>query len=135
MQMADVWKYLTTEWLTLPEIAADGHRHRWPLSEFWRCVQESTVQFGEITGVSRVDQTRPRFEALAKQLAGLMVSAGALAIGVLPDGDDENQGREVVEAVVRTLLSDPSLDGRMAKRAAQFASMRPHLASVNDTVQ
>lgn len=132
-QMGDVWKYLVERWLTIRDVADDGHRHRWPMSDFWRCVQESTAQFGVPTGVSRLDQTRPRLESLVKQLGGLMVSVGALGIDAVPEGNGD-VGKKLLQSVTTTLLNDPALDERMTRRAARFRSMQPRMESPSSTV-
>ena len=67
MEMADLWKYLTGRWLTIREVADDGHRHRWPTSDFWQCVENGEECFGTLTGVTRLDayfgETRPAARA------------------------------------------------------------------------
>ena len=45
-QIADLWRVLVFEWLTIREIGTDSHRSRWPLIEFWLLVQGALDQFG-----------------------------------------------------------------------------------------
>jgi hypothetical protein len=123
--MADVWKYLVEHWLTIRDIAQDGHRHRWPVSDFWQCVQNATDQFGTLSGVSRLEQTTPRLEVLVKQLRGLMVSVGAIgADGIGADAGTYGMG--VIDSVVKQVMSDPGLEDRIAHRAARFSSIQRH---------
>jgi hypothetical protein len=78
--VADLWRYCTVQWLRIVDIAKkDKSRKRWRASAFWNKVTSAIYMFGEMTGVTRLTQMRPRYAALCKQARGFLVSVAAMS--------------------------------------------------------
>jgi hypothetical protein len=122
VQLPDVWHYTVNNWIAIKEPSPDTHRSRWPDSEFWQAVKSATPLFGDITGVSRLKQLRPKAEALQRQLRGCMTSLGALAIESLP-GCPVSYGRKYVKSLMNKWLESSEFEDDVRIKAAKFASM------------
>ncbi len=122
LQVPDLWRYLTHEWLTIREPRDDSRRTRWPVSEFWRAVQQAGTTFGECTGVSRLKQMRPRFNRQERLARGVLISMAALSSKSLARGDAA-YGKMVVKRMVEKWMADPSFEEEIEKRRSRFSSM------------
>lgn len=123
IQLPDVWNYLVNKWMVIKEPSPDTHRNRWPDSEFWQAVKSSTHLFGNVTGVSRLKQMKPKAEALQKQAKGCLASLGALAIESLP-GCPVDYGRKYVKALMDKWIDSPDFEHDLRTRATKFSSMQ-----------
>lgn len=118
----DLWKMLTVEWLTIKMVKDDSHRTRWPISEFWRTVQDSLSCFGQISGVSRIKQMRPKGEMIERQLKGMIKSYIALGSKSLA-GSDIEYGTKFFRYKLEEWLSEPGFDKEVEKRRHKYDSM------------
>lgn len=122
VQVADIWRYLTSEWLTIREVKVRTSRTRWPINPFWKLVQETTNFFGPITGVTRLKQVKPKYDHLEKQLNGLMKSMAAIASRSLGNGEIK-YGKKAVQASIKKCLNDEDFDYEVEKRISRYGVM------------
>ena len=78
-RMADMWRYYTNEWLTIRVPGKDTHRNRWPVSEWWKTIQDGFNLFGKAYGVIPLKKRSLRYEHLMRQVRGVLISATAVA--------------------------------------------------------
>jgi hypothetical protein len=121
-QLADLFKYLTEQWLTIRSIGTDSHRSRWPISNLWQAVQCAIGQFGQVTGIIRLKQLRPRYTHLTKQLRGLLVSMVALTSESL-NAPDNRIPIAQIRHLVRSTTAKADFDIDVSKRRAKYAGM------------
>jgi hypothetical protein len=82
--VADLWRYCTVKWLRIVDIAKnDKSRKRWRANAFWNKVTSAIRMFGEMTGVTRITQMKPRYDALRKQARGFLVSIAAMSAATI----------------------------------------------------
>ena len=118
-QVGDLWRYATTDWMTVREPTADTNRSRWPVRDFWRVVQSAGDAFGPVTGIARVVQVRPNYEALIRQARGVLVTMGALELATFKD-------EELVLSHLRRLCGawfDETFVNDVKARAAKLAPL------------
>jgi hypothetical protein len=78
--IADLWRYCTVQWLRISDKAKGIDKgRRWRASAFWNKVTTAVRMFGEMTGVTRIAQMKPRYDALRKQARGFLVSIAAMS--------------------------------------------------------
>ena len=118
----DLWKYLTTEWLSVRIIQSDSHRTRWPISEFWYSVQRSLEWFGHVVGVSRIKQLHSRMDSLESHARGYMLNLIALASKSLENAD-KDYGIRYLEYIVGKWIEDPEFEEEIEKRRHKYDSM------------
>jgi len=123
IQVADIWRYLTQEWLTVRKIGDDSHRTRWPIAEFWQIVQDAISHFGKITGVTRFKQLKPRYQRVERQARGLVASMTALAAISLGE-NKYTYGKRVVRDKIRNWLTDPDFEAEVEKRIKKYGVMK-----------
>jgi hypothetical protein len=73
----NIWSYLTSKWLTLKIPASDKNKTRWPLDRRWIVIQNADLNqlfSPAIRQKVKVGNT----EQLLNQIAGLLISVGAL---------------------------------------------------------
>ena len=116
-QVGDLWRYATTDWMTVREPTHDSNRSRWPVRAFWRVVQSAGDAFGPVTGIARVDQMRPEYEALAQQARGVLVTMGALELAT---SEDEELALAHLRRLCDGWFDEPFLNDVRA-RAAKLA--------------
>ena len=121
-QIADLWRNLTYEWLILREIGNDSHRDRWALTEFWKLVQDSLDCFGEITGITRLTQQRPKYQKISRQLRGHLVSLFALAMGSMKYSNHKMVHRQIIN-LIEHFIKDPDFEDDVDRRKAKFSGM------------
>jgi hypothetical protein len=121
-QVADLFKYTSTDWLTIRNEQSDTHRTRWPINSLWLAVQSATEQFGQLTGVSRLGQMRPRYNHLKAQMRGSLVSLVAISSESL-NASDNKVAIAQVRTLVRSLTARSEFDTDVAQRRARFAGM------------
>jgi site-specific DNA recombinase len=97
----------------------DTHRTRWPISGFWKAVQDALPSFGETTGVSLLRQLKPKKEILERQARGLLYSLTALASRSLA-GSDLKYGKRYIKYVIKKWLDDPNFDQEVEKRRHKY---------------
>jgi hypothetical protein len=100
-QVGNLWHYLTGGWLTIREIGEDSHRTRWAITPAWQAVQSVRGSFGEITGVTRSIQSKPKFNQLKTQARGLLVSMVAIECELY-----HHTKYEMVIPIIRTMVTD-----------------------------
>jgi len=76
-QLADLWKYFTI-WVSLRDNGSDSNRRRWPVKSFWRIAVDAVPAFGQVTGVLRIAQRKPRVDSLSRLGRGVLVTLAAL---------------------------------------------------------
>ena len=119
--MGDLWRYATTDWMTVREPTADSNRSRWPVRDFWRVVQSAGDSFGPVTGIAKVDQMRPQYDGLAQQARGVLVTMGALELATFKD-------EELVLPHLRQPCDawfDEAFMNDVRVRAAKLAALEP----------
>jgi hypothetical protein len=72
--LADIFRYVTQDWLTLREPSGDKNRSRWPITPFWSEVQSSINSFGKTYGLTRGQIKEAKTNFLIPQAAGLITS-------------------------------------------------------------
>lgn len=77
--LADIWRYCTSDWLTVRVPTGDSHRYRWPITDWWKALQVEFILFGVPLGILRDRQPKVRYEHLMKQGKGVLLSAVAAA--------------------------------------------------------
>ncbi len=122
LKVPDLWRYLTVEWLTIRMVQNDSHRTRWPITEFWLVVQSAVDCFGEVIGVSRIKQMRPRKDILERNLKGYVYSFTALAMQSMP-GRGVEYGKSYIEFLLWELLNDLNFEQEVQKRRHKYDSM------------
>ncbi len=122
LQVADIWRYLTREWLTIREVKEGIQRNRWPLTDFWKQAQESVEFFGPITGVTRLKQVKPKYNHLEKLLNGIMKSMAAIASSSMGKRDVK-YGKKAVQSSIRKCLTDNEFDHEIEKRISRYGVM------------
>jgi hypothetical protein len=122
LKVPDLWRYLTFEWLTIRVIQGDSHRTRWPITEFWKVVQDAGSCFGSTIGVSRIKQMRARKDILERNLRGYVFSLAALAMKSLPCGDIA-YGRRYVVYLLENVIEDPNFEQEVQRRKHKYDSM------------
>lgn len=80
-----LWRYCSTEWLTLRRPTSDSNRSRWPLDERWAAVQAASLVHGAtelrfIRAHQRAQSFRRLMPALVGYLVGFAVLAGTTRI-------------------------------------------------------
>ena len=121
-QLADLWRYLTNDWLTLREIGQDSHRDRWELTEFWKIAQESVGDFGQITGISRLKQKRPSFEKTRSQVRGHMVSLYAMVMASM-NGSNFKMVNRQIKNLIKHIIMDPEFEVDVIDRMPRYRGM------------
>jgi hypothetical protein len=86
---ADLWRYLTNDWMTVRDLGVDKNHSRWSISTFWATIQDALKFIGDITGITRLKQMRPRYQHLINLCRGVLVSIGANAIASIHGPGDE----------------------------------------------
>jgi hypothetical protein len=117
----DLWRELTAEWLTIRIIGNDTHRTRWPMSEFWKVVQNAVSCFGHLTGVSRLKQLKSKKETLESHARGYLLNLAALASKSILD--DTEYGKRYIALKVGQWLDDPAFEQEIEKRRHKYDSM------------
>jgi hypothetical protein len=70
-----LWRYCTTDWLTLRSPTGDGNRSRWPLDARWDIVQSSTLAHGGTElGFIRQHKRASSIDRLMPALVGYLVA-------------------------------------------------------------
>jgi len=129
LQLADLWRYFSEEWLSLRDQDDDDSNHRrWPVKEFWQVVRDSVAVFGAVTGVRRLSQRQPRLDALKKLGRGVAVSMVALYRTTYETSPGHNVSVQAAMGwlrgeQMREWLSDPAFVDDVNKRAAKMAAM------------
>jgi hypothetical protein len=86
--LAAMWAYSTFQWLRHTEPTDDSNRGRWPVSPFWRAVQQVTA-FGEAAELAvREKQHAGDLKRICQMLTGCATTAAAYLANRLPDTDD-----------------------------------------------
>jgi hypothetical protein len=108
-----LWRYCTTEWLTLRTPSPDSNRSRWPLAPKWAVVQNASLVHGatELAFIRRRKRAST-FRRLLPGLVGYLVTFAVVA--GTKDIDD-------TVAVLATHLHEDQVDGRLtfAQRVQQ----------------
>ena len=119
--LGDLWKFATQKWLVLrTPVGNDSNYRRWPISEFWRAVQAALHNFGEVTGVARLEQVKPQLERLRRGARGYLASAVALA-GTAGFGAD--YGWEATGLWLRQVVESDEFANMVEAKRAKFATM------------
>ena len=121
-QLGDLWAYMT-DWIVLKDNNPnDSNRTRWPMKSFWKVIRQAVPSFGVVTGVMRIVQRKPKFEAISSMGRGLLISMAALAASEF--------SRVPVESAVRGMLAtvdewanEPEFYDRVESRKALYAVM------------
>jgi hypothetical protein len=75
-----LWRYCSTEWLTLRCPTPDSNRSRWPLDERWRAVQSASLVHGATElRIIRSHKRAQSFRRLMPALVGYLVTFAALS--------------------------------------------------------
>jgi len=121
LQVADLWHYATNKWLMLKEIRdkEKTHKLRWLTTEFWFMVQKVRSFFGELTGVLRLKQFKPKYKQLTAQCRGLIVSIAAMAGISLTN--NPAMGIKQVQAYLHRVLMDDELFISVYNRMNKYA--------------
>lgn len=119
-QMRDLWRYATRKWLTVREGTSDRNRSRWPLTDYWKTVQAAEVCFGMVTGISRVTQVQPEYEALMLLAGGALKTAIGLDLAVT---NNEPLALSRARRRFDEWLADPEFLEEMRQRAARQRGM------------
>jgi hypothetical protein len=122
LKVPDLWKYLTSEWLTIRIIHNDSHRTRWPITDFWQVVQSACSCFGQVIGVSRLKQMRASKDILERNLRGYVFSLAALAMKSLP-GSDVAYGKRYMVYFLESVIEDFNFEQEVQKRRHKYDSM------------
>ncbi|MFC2008659.1 hypothetical protein ACFLUT_01230 [Chloroflexota bacterium] len=101
-------------------MATDSNYRRWPISEFWQAVQGTVENFGMVTGVSRLEQVKPKVHRLLRSVKGNLASAIAAA-GTAELGRDH--GWKMAEWWLEKELNSEEFRALVEERSAQFATM------------
>jgi len=77
--VGSLWAYLTTEWLIYRIPTSDQTKSRWPVAEWWRCVQRALVE-DRPEGLERMYRGKRRgdLDRTMRALLGNLASFGAL---------------------------------------------------------
>jgi hypothetical protein len=80
-----LWRYCSSEWLTLRSPTVDSNRSRWPLDKRWRAVQSASLVHGAtelkfIRGHKRAQSFRRLMPALVGYLVNFAVLSGTTRI-------------------------------------------------------
>jgi len=119
-QLADLWRYFTS-WLSLRDKGSDSNRRRWPVKSFWRIVVDAVPAFGQITGVLRIAQRKPRLDSLSRLGRGVMVTLTAL---IQTDSDVSFQAAlGVVQERVKEWATGERFERDVTRRAGRLAFM------------
>jgi hypothetical protein len=121
-KLPDLWKYFTTEWLTIRKIKKDSHRTRWPVSKLWMVVQSGYSKFGNIVGVSRLKQLRADKDIIERNLEGYCYSLVAMAMSALP-GTDIEYGKKYLIAFLEDIIEGQEFEAKVRKRLPKYNSM------------
>ncbi len=82
LQLGDLWQYAVAKWLTIRDISSHKNNRRWKVSGWWQTVQKACI--GAVTGIIRSKQIKPKYERLAAQVRGLLVSMASLKRCAMP---------------------------------------------------
>lgn len=119
-QIGDLWKYAVNRWLTIREMGARGACNRMSkITPWWLGVQ--TVEFGCITGVTRIKQLKPKYERVLSHGFGNLITALALqktSLG-LPTKTNITQFKRKL----RQFVDDPELENKVERRASKLSAM------------
>ena len=76
-QVASIWAYATEDWLTLRTPTDDSNKSRWPISEPWKFIQNSSLR-GSAVPMKRIKdaQTGASLDALLAPFRGYLTSMG-----------------------------------------------------------
>lgn len=119
--MADLWRFATEKWLVLRTRAGqDSNYRRWPVSEFWKSVQDAGKTFGEVTGVARLEQVQPELQRLLRSARGNMASAAAI-FGSTELGIEH--GLVMARRWAARELESKDFRALVEERSAKFATM------------
>ncbi|MFC1954022.1 hypothetical protein ACFLU7_00490 [Chloroflexota bacterium] len=121
-KMPDLWRELSSDWLTIRIIQNDSHRTRWNISDVWLVVQDAVSRFGYLTGVSRLKQLKSKKDTLEGHARGYLLNLAALASKSLPGADIE-YGKRYIEYFVTKILDEPDLNQGIEKRKHKYDSM------------
>lgn len=99
----DLWNYGCGKWLTHRIPTSDETRSRWPLSAFWRAVQEAGISY-EPLGLERV-RSGAGLGTVRRLLPGLKGQLTSMAVGL-----DTHDITDTLDAVWRVLMHDEDRD-------------------------
>ena len=123
---ADLWRYITYNWISIREPSVDSNHSRWILSDFWRAVQGAIKYFGRLTGVTRIQQMRPRLYPLKNLGRGVLVSIAAHTTASLSrvgkSSMNGKYGRRFTRRQVNKWLNDMLFVQDVERRAVLFGS-------------
>lgn len=122
IKLPDLWRYLTDDWLTIREVQDDSHRTRWPITDYWKVVQNTVSCFGEVFGISRLKQRRPSRDKLESSLKGYAYSLTALVMRSQPSNSIEH-GKNYVEYFLYEMLNDSEFEEEVQKRSHKYDNM------------
>jgi hypothetical protein len=122
LQIADLWRNLVFEWLTIHEIGTDSHRNRWKLTEFWLLVQSALGNFGVVTGVSRLKQQRPRYQKISRQVRGHLVSLHALVMCSMNNASYKFVQKQIANLIKHYMYGTDFQDD-VLRRKAKYSGM------------
>jgi len=120
MQLADLWKYYT-DWVSLRDQSSDSNRRRWPVKPFWAVVRGAVPSFGQVTGVVRIAQRRPRMDSLARMGRGVMVTMAALV--QTNTGSSSQAAIGLLVEQTREWLAEDGFNLDVTRRAGKLAFM------------
>lgn len=119
-QLADLWRYFTI-WVSLRDRGSDSNRRRWPVKSFWKTAVDAVSAFGQVTGVLRIAQRRPRLDALSRLGRGVQVTLTAL---VQTDSDVSFQAAVgMVQERAKEWATGEHFERDVMRRAGRLAFM------------
>jgi hypothetical protein len=119
--IGDLWNYAVNRWLTVREIGDQGACNRMcRITEWWIFVQ--SVNFGCITGVTRVKQLKPKYEHSLSNGFGNLITALALQKTSLGLPTKETIARFRI-TIKERFLDNPDLVTKIEQRASKLAKM------------
>jgi hypothetical protein len=122
-QVPDLWRYLANDWLSVRTIESDTHRDRWETAEYWKIVQSAVDRFGDLTGVTRLKQVKPRYERLEKQARGIAISMAALT-AVSMGQPNVKYGLGILKVMVKKWEKDSEFQIEVEARIKKFGTMK-----------
>jgi len=123
---ADLWRYITGDWMSIREPGKDRNRSRWAISKFWSIVRSALGIIGRLSGVTRIKQIKPRLLQLRTLGRGVLVSIGAYAVAALSSSGGNMPsgvyGRRFVRRELVRMLKSDYFDQDIEKRAVLFGA-------------
>lgn len=120
--LADLWVYLTGQWLTIREVGNGLQRTRWKLTGFWQVVQAAVDLFGMICGVTRCKQVRSSIRTAIKQLQGRISSYAAWACAAA-GVNDPSYGREYALCSLQDWVIQPGFLEAVNRKRISYSSV------------